>query len=119
LGEKLIAERSGILNWLIEGVERWREKGLATPMSVKNATDDYQGDMDAVGNFMRDMCVKQVGAKVKLRTLFETYQNWCDENGEKPSSERFFGMRLKEMGLEQKRTGESRFWVGIGIRADE
>jgi putative DNA primase/helicase len=31
LEEKLVREGPGILNWLIEGAQRWCEKGLATP----------------------------------------------------------------------------------------
>jgi hypothetical protein len=44
---------------------------------------------------------------------------WCDENNEHGVSERFFGLRLKEMGFEQGRTSEARYWrpgsAGVGI----
>jgi hypothetical protein len=37
-------------------------------------------------------------------------------NKEHAVSERFFTMRLKEMGFEQCRMAEARFWAGIGLR---
>jgi len=53
---------------------------------------------------------------VKARELFKCYQNWCDDYNENAVSERFFGLRLKEMGLEQKRLTDGRYWQGIGFQ---
>ena len=46
LEQKLLSEKSGILNWLIKGALRWRREGLNTPAIVLNATDEYCGEMD-------------------------------------------------------------------------
>ena len=46
LEEKLKAEASGILNWLLEGVRRWRKEGLKAPEVVLSATNEYRGEMD-------------------------------------------------------------------------
>jgi phage/plasmid-associated DNA primase len=48
--------------------------------------------------------------------LYKAYADWCDESNEHPVSERFFSMRLKEMGFTQGRTAEARYWVGVGLR---
>ena len=37
LGEKLWAEASGILRWMVEGCREWQEIGLAEPSSVRAA----------------------------------------------------------------------------------
>ena len=39
-----------------------------------------------------------------------------DENNEHAVSERFFGLRLKEIGIEQKRSGDGRYWQGVQLR---
>ena len=55
LTEKLIAENSGILNWLIAGYAMWRKEGLSDePEAVKNANEEYKMDMDSVGTFVTD-----------------------------------------------------------------
>ena len=46
------SEASGILNWLLEGVARWKSEGLVAPASILNATDEYRGEMDVIGNFV-------------------------------------------------------------------
>jgi putative DNA primase/helicase len=46
------------------------------------------------------------------------YQDWCDENNEHACSERFLGLRLKELGIEQKRYEDGRYWQGLGLLAE-
>jgi putative DNA primase/helicase len=116
LEQKLMRESSGILNWLIEGARRWCEEGLRTPNIIINATDEYRSEMDVMGNFIKERCVQADTASIRARELFKCYQDWCDENNEHAVSERFFGLRLKELGLGQKRLADGRYWQGICLR---
>ena len=116
LEQKLLTEKSGILNWLIEGVLRWRREGLNTPAIVLNATDEYRGEMDVIGNFIRERCVQQPGATIRARELFRVYQQWCEENNELTTSERMFGLRMKELGMAQKRSADGRYWLDLRLQ---
>jgi len=116
LEEKLMQESSGILNWLIEGAIRWRKEGLRPPRIVINATAEYRAEMDVIGDFLQERCIQNPGVHIKARELFKCYQDWCDENNERTCSERFFGLRLKETGIEQKRYGDGRYWQNICLR---
>jgi len=115
---KLREEASGILNWLLEGAERWKREGLNAPAIVLNATDEYRGEMDVIGSFLKTGCKQESGLTIRIRELYKAYSDWCDENNEHPSSERFFSLRLREMGFEQTRTAEARYWSGIGLHSD-
>jgi len=116
LEQKLRLEGPGILNWLIEGARRWYAEGLKTPNIIIKATDEYRSEMDIMGNFIRERCIQQAGLSIKARELFKCYEEWCEENNERTSSERFFGLRLKELGVEQKRYNDGRYWQGIGVQ---
>jgi putative DNA primase/helicase len=118
LEEKLLRESSGILNWLIEGARRWCDEGLATPQIVASATDEYRGEMDVIGNFIRERCIQLESVSVKARELFKCYQSWCDDNNEHGCSERMFGLRLKELGFNQRRSADGRYWQNIMLKAD-
>jgi len=118
LEKKLMLESSGILNWLIEGAKRWCNEGLKTPNVIVNATNEYRAEMDVIGNFIKERCVQSAGLEIKARELFKCYQDWCDDHNEHAVSERFFGLRLKEMGLEQKRHNDGRYWLGIQLKAE-
>jgi putative DNA primase/helicase len=74
--------------------------------------------MDVIGNFLKECCVQREGATIRIRELFKAYQDWCEENNEHGCSERFFSLRLKEMGFEKGRTAEARFWSGLALRAN-
>jgi putative DNA primase/helicase len=117
LEQKLLTEKSGILNWLIEGALRWKQEGLNVPAVITNATDEYRGEMDVIGNFLKECCVQRPGVAIRARELFQAYQDWCDENNEMATSERMFGLRLKELGMVQKRTSEARFWQDLAVQA--
>jgi putative DNA primase/helicase len=116
LEEKLAAERSGILNWLAAGAARWRHEGLKTPDDIINATDEYRAEMDVIGGFLKERCSQNPAYKIRIRELFKAYQEWCAENNEHACTERFLGLRLKEMNFKQIRTAEARYWQGLALR---
>ena len=129
LEQKLLTEKSGILNWLIEGALRWQEGGLNTPSIVLKATDEYRGEMDVIGNFIQERCIQQAELSIRARELFRVYQQWCEESNELATSERYtpprpvrvevplrmFGLRMRELGIMQKRSSDGRYWQGIGV----
>jgi putative DNA primase/helicase len=115
---KLRDEASGILNWLLEGIANWKQERLKTPKAVLFATDEYRDEMDVIGNFIKEKCGQKREMTIAIKKLYKAYSEWCEENNEHAVSERFFTLRLKEMGFEQGRTSAERFWVGIGLIAN-
>jgi putative DNA primase/helicase len=74
------------------------------------------GEIDVIGNFIKERCVQAGDGSIKARELFRVYQEWCEENNEHASSERIFGLRLKELGVEQKRFSDGQYWQGFMVR---
>jgi putative DNA primase/helicase len=119
LEEKLKAEGPGILNRLLEGLQKWRSEGLNPPQDIIDATDEYSEEMAAIGNFLKERCIQRDGLSVRVRELFKAYTDWCDDNNEHACSERFLCLRLKETGMKQFRTSEARWWQDIGLTFTE
>lgn len=119
LGEKLRAELPGILNWALKGCLDWQQHGLIIPREVTGATETYRKEMDVLETFLAECCLESPGSRVSLRELYDTYVNWCDDSGEYQINKRDFGIRLKERGLEQTKTGADRFWHGIAVKGDQ
>lgn len=116
LPDKLRAELPGILRWAVDGLRIWLEEGLTPPLKVQAATEEYREDMDSIGTFLSECCVTEPTAKVPVRTLYETYVRWCQENGETPMKQRMLGKRLKERGFQQeKSTGGRMAWYGLRL----
>jgi len=69
-------EGPGILNWLIEGFQDWRNNGFIEPQSVISETATYRGSADELGRFIADCCEVSPELVVASSELFEAYRNW-------------------------------------------
>ncbi len=103
LPSKLRLERSGILAWAVEGCSEWQQEGLGAPDEVRKATGQYRSEMDVLGAFLKECCVRE-GSET-ARVLYAAYRLWCDETGERAETQRKFGSQLSERGFERYRGG--------------
>jgi hypothetical protein len=123
LPEKLRAELPGILAWIVEGCLEWQDHGLGEPETVKAATDQYRQEMDTLAGFLEDRCVVREDLVAPATPLYKQYQMWCDDAGERPETQKMFGMRLRERGyvnakITQGPHKDRKGWFGLGLRAD-
>ena len=115
LPQKLSRERCGILSWALRGCLEWQIKGLGVPEEVADATNTYRGEMDTIADFLGDSCIQEPRARVTIGKLYETYKQWCDENGEKALSRKRLSSLLKDRGFENRPRSDGRYeWIGIG-----
>ena len=102
---KLRAEASGILNWMLDGLRLYLEKGLQPPDAVQNATREYREDNDPVGQYMALCVVRKAGCNIEASDLYELYKSWCRDNAADPVSKTAFGKMLGERGYEKAKMG--------------
>jgi putative DNA primase/helicase len=120
LVEKLKTELLGILAWAVRGCLDWQENGLGVPSEVKKATESYRDEMDILGDFIKNCCVVAPTAVVGSKEFNETYGKWCEENGERPLSQKKVGTQLRERGFTKDRnckTGRIE-WYGLGLLSE-
>ncbi len=117
LPEKLKAELPGILRWAVKGCLLWQEEGLGEPEEVRAATQGYRAEQDVLGRFIEDRCVLHERATASATDLYEAYQEWCAENGEKEESQNKFGRWLsgRELVRERDKITRRKVWKGIGL----
>lgn len=96
--DKLWDERSGILNWLIEGLLDYLEGGLREPDKVIDATADYRADSDPIKSFLQESC--QVTGDnfdfLPARSLIDGFNLWQDLRGEGTWGNRTVSLKLKD-----------------------
>jgi putative DNA primase/helicase len=122
LPEKLSAEASGILAWLVRGCLDWQENGLGEPDEVIAATDAYRSEMDVLAAFIDDRCVVAPNAEATAKDLWGAWKSWADEAGEHVGTQKAFGGRLTERGFESFKFTSGPYkdrkgWRGIGLRS--
>ena len=120
LTEKLIAENSGILNWLLRGYAMWQKEGLEEPKAIREANAEYRMDMDSVGTFITDCLELDASLQWRLPTnmLYQTYIKWCNRNNERVMSQKWLGMRMSEKGFKRVITGGFRQWCGLAVKLE-
>jgi putative DNA primase/helicase len=130
LTEKLLAERSGILNLALDALARIPACPNAEPIQPRSGRamgEDLTAlTSDAVA-FIADLCVVGPGEEVSAEKLFSAWEAWCERSGIR------WGWRLQQFTAKiraaagapitssRPRTGKSRKTRlhGIGLRRNE
>lgn len=92
------SELSGILNWCIKGLQLYRQEGLKPPAAVQQATETYRTDSDKIGNFIKE-CLTKTGKNSSVKTIYEVYGRWCEDNGFGVENKGNFMAELKSKGV--------------------
>jgi P4 family phage/plasmid primase-like protien len=119
LQEKLDAEASGILNWMIEGCLDWQKKGLALPSSMSEDTKAYRHEQDVVGRFIDEE--GEVGEQFTSpkNLTYLTFTDWAEDAGEHyiMTQVEFNEKMLGKFGEGRSKCG--RFWRGFKLKRHE
>lgn len=107
-----MAEASGILNWLLQGLIDYLEHGLRIPPEIQEATEEYRADMDPVGEFARSCVQPQPGQNVTARSMYDAYVSWCAANSVRPRAERKFAEIMGDKGF-RKKLGRVREYLDV------
>ena len=85
LPARLLTERSGVMNWLVQGCLAWQRDGLGEPLEILAATAAYRDEQDVLGVFLQERCVFEPDARSTKKELYAIYATWFDESGEQKS----------------------------------
>lgn len=116
LGERLLAERDGILGWMLEGCADWREQGLAPPPCMLASADEYFDEEDLVGQWIAERCVLGPRERATARELYGSWNDWTQGTGADPGSQKSLGDALRGRGLKAAKLGGQRCWLGLALR---
>jgi putative DNA primase/helicase len=100
LTARLLAEREGILAWMVAGAREWYATRLRPPASVVNDSALYRTNQDRMRKFVADRCTMDEKAWSPftngMGALYPAYVGWCKESG-------FAAMGLTKFGAELTR----------------
>jgi putative DNA primase/helicase len=113
--EKLKAEGSGILNWMLEGCAAYQRQGLALPAKVNAATQAYRDEQDVVGEWRSEHCNMGPGLVCTKDDAYKAYAYWARAAGSGVLSKPRFTRRL--CGAVVKQLPDKRTYSGIELNA--
>ncbi|WP_218019657.1 DNA primase family protein, partial [Nocardia flavorosea] len=113
-------ELSGILNWMLEGLRKWRADGLKISAAIRADTDAYRAEQDWFGQFMADCLEEREAHLVSAAVVYSVYRKWATDAGQGVMAQRRFGSLVSEKvpGFYKKRTGNPPEWYygGLALR---
>lgn len=110
---KLIQEEGqGVLNWIVEGAQKYLNEGLKVPKSILQATRQAQSDMDVIGQFLSQECIENPTAKIKLKDLNIKFTAWAEEHQfKKRYAATTFARELRDRDIEVRTSTGKVNWV--------
>jgi putative DNA primase/helicase len=119
LTEKLKAEWSGILRWMVGGCLEWQAKGLRPPQAVLDATEAYLTAEDAIGAWIDEKCERHVNAWASSSNLYRSWSNWAASAGEYAGSQKRFVQALEARGFARERKNFGQGFLGLEMKPEE
>lgn len=102
LEDKLLSEKSGILNWLLEGCQIWIKERLEMTRQIEKAGNDYRSESDVLGTFIEEHCDVGPEFKVTHKDLFANWRSWCNENNHIAGAKNGLTRKLDVRGISSK-----------------
>jgi putative DNA primase/helicase len=107
-------EKSGILNWLLEGYAEFRAIGLAPPEGVERLKGSLRAMADPVGQFLTEKTSQGAGLRVRTSDLHKAFAAWSEAEGEKPMGAKAFTANMLALDFE-KYQSNNWYWRGLGL----
>ena len=114
--EKLLAERDGILAWMVRGCSEWQRSGLKQSQKISDASLSYRKDCDVIGQWLTDQCELAPAYVEDTGTLYNSYRMWSESCGLRTISKQAFGRKLPNHGLASITSNSVRKVQGVRIR---
>ena len=117
LGALLQAEASGVLNRLVKGCQRALQSKLKIdPEEVIACTQEYRRESDPIYNFLVDKTEKNPDSWILSSVLYEAYEVYTRELGDKPLDGKLFFEHLGKQGYNPARKNKGRVWTGLQFK---
>jgi putative DNA primase/helicase len=119
IGERLAAERAGILRWIVDGARAYLAAGLNPPAAVTAATSEYRQGEDNFGAFLHECTVTEPDASAPAAPLLAAYNTWATQNGAPHLSSVALAERLYARGFKRRRLKKGSRWFGLRLADSE
>lgn len=117
-------ERSGIINWALEGLKRLLEnKRFTRSETMLNVVEQYKRWSQPAQYFLDKYCEFKPNAWITKKALYDAFKNMCEEEGLQIISEEAFSREVRKRprvsAIQRRVDGKVTWiWVGVGLKAD-
>jgi putative DNA primase/helicase len=118
LERKLISERPGIFNLLIDHLAELQQRGSFIPCDQSEAMrQEYIRENDTEATFIDECGKVDKGLRVQAGALYARYADWCNANGFKPKNSNQVAKEWRRLGFEHLHSN-GKWWQGIELNGN-
>lgn len=115
LHKKILENKTGVMNWMIEGIEEvLANKEIYISNKCENFLDNFKRESSPIQLFLEDSHLISVSQDTNetmdFQQMYEMYREFCKKQGEKPVAQRNLNADLKRLGFEFKRKKQGNVW---------
>ena len=118
LADKLKAQWSDVLQWMIDGCLEWQKIGLKPPEAVTQATDAYFAGEDGYADWIADRCEQDAGFWSRSSDLFASWRDWAEKAGQQAGDTKRFREEMERLGYPHRHIKAGNFYAGLCVRQD-
>lgn len=116
LKEKLLAEKEGILRWLVDGAVHYLKEGLTPPPTVYVASANYRAEENVFSRWLADCAVLEDGAETQATTIQGNFHAWLKTNGIfLPNKQKYLSEALEQLPKVRKIKSNATYYLGIRL----
>jgi P4 family phage/plasmid primase-like protien len=120
---RLLEEKTGILNWMIEGLKRLKlNKKFSVNQQIERNVYLYKLENNPVLGFVTEFCIFDNCSGTLKNIIYNAYKKYCIDYGFIPLNIRKFIKELKRISpkneLDDKRNDQGRLLHGIRLKED-
>ena len=119
LKDKLLLEKEGVLNLLVQAAMAYQRGGLEAPTVIKEASQSYRKQMDLLGEWLDECCDVAPDLSALSSDLWTSWKEFAEKRGLLTyiRSDLALGRRLESRFPARKGTGGVRCRLGIALKA--
>jgi P4 family phage/plasmid primase-like protien len=111
-------ERSGILNWMLQGLQRLLSQGYFTESKTQQETEiEFQRVSDSIGAWLNELCLFGKNYVCTRQEAYESYENYCELYGLEVENSKEFTQRLEHTPkISKGKRNNIRNWKGLSFK---
>ncbi|MGE4544188.1 MAG: phage/plasmid primase, P4 family [Pedobacter sp.] len=120
LPAKLLANKPGILAWLVRGCLEWQRDGLKPPEQLRAAAEEIRRNEDHLARFIDDNCERvDADRRIMFKALYANFDQWfadnVDEDKRYRPGKKAIGDQLRRKGYRVENSGGQVYVYGLTI----
>lgn len=115
LHKKLLEDKAGIMNWIVEGIEEVViNESVFLSEKCENFLDNFKKEASPIQLFLEESGLVPTAPSnnevIDFQQVYDMYRDFCKKQGEKVVEQRSLNADLKRLGFERKRRKHGNVW---------